>query len=492
MNGTTVDRIPTSPSAIIAEFNRLTAGSKREAAANRKVLADKSSIGMAFSPEMKEALYPIVGERAEGAYIWDVDGNRYVDILMGLGTNLFGHNPDFVREAIEARIAKGFPIGPQSELAGEVAALFCKLTGMERLTFSNTGTEAVMTAIRLARTATKRTRIALFANSYHGHADSMLTKPQRLEFIRRGALERTTGRWLEALHPLLNWMQFTSGVPSAPGVSRSIAGDVIVLDYGNPRSLEIIRSKAKSLAAVIVEPVQSKYQELQPREFLHSLREITAKSGTALIFDEMITGFRIHQGGAQAHFGVEADIATFSKIAGGGLPLSIIAGRNGIMNHIDGGPWSFGDDSRPDQTMTFFSGTFCRHPLALAAALATAKKLMDAGPGLQERLNARTTTLIERLNERMKVTRLPVTFAAFGSFFGIARTQSTISQRAINLLSILLLTRGVHLRSGDRAGFLSTAHSDADIDHVFNAFAGGLETLAALDLLPPTDRSSRP
>lgn len=492
MNDMTLDRIPMNPSAIIAEFNRFTPNSKRIAAENRKVLADKSSVGMAFSREMKEALYPIVAERAEGAYLWDVDGNRYVDILMGLGTNLFGHNPDFVRQAIEAQIAKGFPIGPQSELSGETAELFCKLTGMERVTFSNTGTEAVMAAIRLARTATRRTRIALFTNSYHGHADTVLTKAQRLEYIRRNVMQRTAGGQLAALHPLLKRFQFTRGVPSAPGVSPSLTGDVILLEYGDPRSLEIIRSKAKTLAAVLVEPVQSRHQELQPREFLHALREITAKNGTALIFDEMITGFRVHQGGAQAHFGVEADIATYSKIAGGGLPLSIIAGRNGIMDHIDGGPWSFGDDSRPDKIMTFFSGTFCRHPLALAAALATAKKLIEAGPQLQEQLNSRTAALVERLNKRMKVARLPVTFAAFGSFFGIARTQSAISQRAINLLSILLLSRGLHLRSGDRAGFLSTAHSDADIDHVFKVFADGLDTLAALDLFSLTDRSSRP
>ncbi|MCF1496234.1 aminotransferase class III-fold pyridoxal phosphate-dependent enzyme [Agrobacterium vitis] len=487
-----VDRMPVNPSAIIEEFNRLTPGSKRIAAENRKVLADKSSIGMPFSPEVKEALYPIVAERAEGAYLWDVDGNRYVDILMGLGSNLFGHNPDFIRHAMEQRLTKGFPIGPQSELAGEAAGLFCKLTGMERVTFSNTGTEAVMAAIRVARTATGRMRIARFTNSYHGHADPVLTKAQRVEYIRRGAIERTAGRRLEVLHPLLKWLQFTRGVPSAPGVPPSVAGDVMMLDYGNPRSLEIIRRKAKTLAAVLVEPVQSGYHELQPREFLHSLREITAESGIVLIFDEMITGFRIHQGGAQAHFGIEADIATYSKIAGGGMPLSIIAGRNGIMNHIDGGSWSFGDDSRPESIATFFSGTFCRHPLALEAALATARKLTEAGPQLQERLNARTAALVERLNEHMRVARLPVTFAAFGSFFGIARSQSAISQRAINLLSILLLTRGVHLRGGDRAGFLSTAHSDADIDHVFNAFAGGLDTLAALGLISPKDRSSRP
>lgn len=492
MNDMSVGRMQSDPAAIIAEFNRRTPGSKRIAADNRKVLADKSSIGMAFSPEVKEAFYSIVAERAEGAYLWDVDGNRYVDILMGLGTNLFGHNPPFIREAIAARLAKGFPIGPQSELAGETAALFCKLTGMDRVTFSNTGTEAVMTAIRLARTATGRRRIALFTGSYHGHADPVLTKASRIEYIRRGAIRRTSGGRLQALHPLLKRMQFTRGVPSALGVSRSVAGDVMLLDYGNLRSLDIIRAKAGQLAAVLVEPVQSRCPELQPHDFLHALREITRRSGTALIFDEMITGFRIHPGGAQAHFGIEADIATYSKIAGGGLPLSIVAGRGPFMDRIDGGPWAFGDGSAPRTPTTFFAGTYCRHPLALAAALATAKHLIEAGPALQQQLTDRTAALIARLNDRMLSTGLPVTFTAFGSFFSIALTQSAISQRAIDLLSIMLLTQGVHLRGGDRGGFLSTAHSDADVDHIFQAFAGGLNSLAALGLLAPPDRSTRP
>ncbi|ODN72176.1 aminotransferase class III-fold pyridoxal phosphate-dependent enzyme [Methylobrevis pamukkalensis] len=158
---------PVDAAAIVADFCRRTPGSKAASADNRRVLADKSSIGMAFSPEVKEAFYPVVAARADGAFLWDVDGNRYVDVLMGLGTNLFGHNPDFVREAVAERLRKGFPIGPQSELAGETAALYTRLTGMERLTISNTGTEAVMTAIRIARTATGRDRIALFTNSYH-------------------------------------------------------------------------------------------------------------------------------------------------------------------------------------------------------------------------------------------------------------------------------------------------------------------------------------
>jgi glutamate-1-semialdehyde 2,1-aminomutase len=479
-------RLHMDPAAIVAEYVRRTPGSKRLAEENRKVLADKSSIGMAFSPEVKEALYPIVAERAEGAHLWDIDGNRYVDILMGLGTNLFGHNPAFIREAVAQQLEKSFPIGPQSALSGETAALYCKLTGMDRITFSNTGTEAVMTALRIARTATRRDKVAVFTNSYHGHADPVLSKASRLEYIRRGAIARTAGGRLQAAHPLLKRLQFTRAHPSALGIPRSVSRDVMVLDYGNPRSLDILRRKAGSIAAVLVEPVQSRCPELQPREFLHELRAITARSGAALIFDEMITGFRIHPAGAQAYFGVEADLATYSKIAGGGLPLSIVAGRGRFMDHIDGGPWAFGDDSAPETPTTFFAGTFCRHPLALAAARATALHLIEAGPALQEQLTGRTTALVEGLNADARGAGLPVVFTCFGSFFGIALTQSAITQRAISLLSILLLTKGVHLRGGDRGGFLSTAHSDADIEHIREAFTGGLQTLAGLGLLPAT------
>ncbi|WGF87880.1 aspartate aminotransferase family protein [Marinivivus vitaminiproducens] len=477
---------------IIADFNLRTPGSKRMSAENRRVLADKSSIGLAFSNEIKEACYPIVAEHAEGAYLRDVDGNRYVDILMGLGTSLFGHNPPFIREAIEARLAQGFPIGPQSELAGETAGLFCQLTGMDRVTFSNTGSEAVMTAIRLARTATRRDRIAFFTSSYHGHFDAALSRATALEYYRKGALRRAASSApFRLARPLLERLMFTRGHPSALGIPKAASRDVLMLDYGNPRSLDVLRRKGSRIAAVIVEPVQTRCPEIQPRDFLHELRRITEASGTALVFDEMVTGFRVHPGGAQAHFGVQADLATYSKIAGGGLPLSVIAGRHRFMNHLDGGEWSFGDDSGPSTPTTFFAGTFCRHPLSLSAARATARHLLAEGPSLQEGLNARTADLVCRLNADARSDGLPVTFTGFGSFFAMALSQSAITPLALNLLSFLLLTRGVHLRGGDRGGFLSTAHSDADIDAVRVAFSEGLRTLADLGLLNRNDRSVR-
>ncbi|WP_118135831.1 aminotransferase class III-fold pyridoxal phosphate-dependent enzyme [Oceanicella sp. SM1341] len=468
--------------AIVAGFNARTPGSKRLAAEGRVHLADKSSIGPGFIRPLKEALYPIVAERAEGPFLHDVDGNRYVDILMGLGTSLFGHNPGFIREAVQERLEKGFPIGPQSELAGETAELFCRLTGMDRVTFSNTGSEAVMTALRIARAATGRNTVAIFTNSYHGHFDSTLATAPRLEYLRRGALRRH-GAAFRLARPLLERLMFTGARPYARGTPRGMVRDVILLDYANPRSLDILRRRAGKLAAVLVEPVQSRCPEIQPREFLHTLRDITAASGTALIFDEMVTGFRAAPGGAQEHFGVEADLATYGKIAGGGLPLSLIAGRGRFMDHVDGGAWSFGDASAPQVPTTFFAGTYCRHPLALAAARATARHLLEQGPALQEGLNARTQALVSRLEAQAQADGLPVQFTRFGSFFAIDLSRSRIAPQSVALLSLLLLTRGVHLRLGDRGGFLSTAHGEAETDHILAAFTEGLGTLAESGLI---------
>ncbi|MCW5623211.1 MAG: aminotransferase class III-fold pyridoxal phosphate-dependent enzyme [Burkholderiales bacterium] len=484
MNAPTLPPVQQHLQMLIDRHGRRTAGSKRSAAQFRPILADKSSIGFNFTPETKEICYPIVATRSDGARLWDVDGNEYVDILLGLGTNLFGHNPPFVRDAIAAQLAAGMQMGPQSPLTGPVAALVTELTGLERVTFSNTGTEAVMTAIRIARTATRRPRIAVFSNSYHGHHDAALMRAPISEYARRKLIARL-GRsaLLRPLARLLEGRMRTGAVPAVPGIPRSVARDVMVLEYGNPRSLDALKDHHRDIAAVLVEPVQSRCPELQPREFLQALRGLTAETGVALVFDEMVTGFRIHAGGAQAHFGVRADIATYSKVAGGGLPLSIIAGSARFMDHIDGGPWQFGDDSAPRVPTTFFAGTFCRHPLALAAAQAVLLAIKTAGPALHAGLNARSAALVARLNAFTGDARLPVRFTCFGSFFAVAMTQSALSPLAQLLLSYNLMIRGIHLRVGDRGGFLCTTHTDADIDTIFTAFRDSLVALHEATLI---------
>lgn len=460
--------------SLIERYTQRTVASKQYAQSYRSVMADKSALGLGFSAELKELCYPIVAQRYAGSRLWDIDGNEYVDILMGLGINLLGHNPACVTDALTAQLAKGFSISPQAELAGEVAELIAELTGVERVTFSNTGTEAIITAIRIARAATGRNKIALFTNSYHGHSDQTLVRATLAEYAKK-AVNRKLDRinWLKALlYPFrapLNSVN-PKAVPAVIGIPASVADNVLVLEYGNPASLEVIRAHRRELAAVLVEPVQSRVPQLQPREFLQQLRQLTQTTGTALIFDEMVTGFRIHPGGAQAWFNVEADIVTYSKIVGGGLPMSVIAGKAAYLDHIDGGIWNYGDASAPQTKTTFFAGTFCKHPLALAAAKATLLHLKASGADLQTRLNQRTAELVNRLNADMQADGIPIRLTHFGSFFAIDSSASTVSEMAVALLSYHLLWRGIHLRPGDKGGFLSTAHRDADIALIHQSF----------------------
>lgn len=478
MNASTLPAAERHLLALVEAFTARTPRSKQLAAQYRPVFADKSSIGLRFAPDIKEICYPLVVDRAAGAQLWDVDGNAYTDILLGLGLNLFGHNPPFVREALLAQLERGFAIGAQHPLVGETAALVAALTGAERVCFSNTGTEAVMTAIRIARAHTRRPCIVTFTNSYHGHHDSALMRAPVAEYARKRLIEKAQGRpWLAPLAAVARTFGSSGAVPAFPGVSAAAAREVLVLEYGHPRSLDVIRRRARDIAAVLVEPVQSRAPELQPREFLQQLRTLTAERGIVLVFDEMVTGFRVHPGGAQAHFGVQADLATYSKIAGGGLPLSVIAGRAACMDHIDGGSWQYGDDSAPRTATTFFAGTFTKHPLSLVASHALLSRLQAEGPALQQRLNACTQALVQRLNSHLAAAGMPVMFTDFGSFFAIAASRSRLPERARQLLSFHLLLRGVHLRAGDVGGFLSTEHGPAEIDHVFTAFTDSFAAL---------------
>ncbi|BAZ30177.1 aminotransferase class-III [Cylindrospermum sp. NIES-4074] len=445
----------------ITRYNQKTKTSKQQAQTYRPILADNKTL-VGFNPVLKELFYPIVAKRSLGSNIWDIDGNEYIDVTMGFGSNLFGHNPPFIKAALQEQLDKGIQIGPQAELAGEVAQLICELTKMDRVAFSNTGTEAVMTALRLARTATNRSKIVMFAGSYHGHFDGTLVKPVTVD----GNLQ---------------------SVPLAPGITPNLVADVLVLDYGNFQSLEIIKAHSNELAAVIVEPVQSRRPDLQPKAFLHQLRELTKELGIVLIFDEMVTGFRIHPGGAQAWFGVEADIATYGKIVGGGMPMGVIAGKASIMNAIDGGMWNYEDASYPQAKKTFFAGTFCKHPLALAAAKAVLQHLKIQGFLLQQQLNQRTSHFVERLNNYFQEEELPIKMTNFGSLFGPASSGSHASSEnpessGFDLLYYHLIDRGIILRGS--GGFLSTAHTDTDIDRMIEAVKSSIEELREGYFLP--------
>jgi glutamate-1-semialdehyde aminotransferase/acyl carrier protein len=432
--------------ALMARYNHRTQESKRMTQAYRAVLAD-TRVSAGFRLPWKELVYPIVGTRAEGARLWDVDDNEYVDLVMGFGVNLFGHSPPFIVKALAEQLKQGIQIGPQSRMAGQVAELFSTLTGMERMTFCNTGSEAVMAALRLARTVTGRKKIALFAGSYHGITDEVLARTQTIAGSRKT-------------------------VPAATGIMPNMSENVLVLDYGRPETLELLETQGEELAAVLVEPVQSSRPELQPTEFLCKLRGLTEKSGTALIFDEMITGFRLHPGGAQAWFGVQADIATYGKVIGGGMPIGIVAGKAAYLDAVDGGMWTYGDDSYPQTNQTFFAGTFSKHPLAIAAAWAVLNHLKDAGPGLQQQLNERTAQMAARLNAYFEQADVPAQVRYCGSLF-----RFVISGEAAfsTLLIYHLLEKGIFI--ADRGGFLSTAHTTKDIDFIVGAIEESVEDL---------------
>ncbi|MBW4594267.1 MAG: amino acid adenylation domain-containing protein [Brasilonema angustatum HA4187-MV1] len=437
--------------ALIARYTKRTQGSKQAKQSYHHVLAD-SRAAAGFRPSIKEMVYPIVCDRSVGSRFWDVDGNEYVDITMGFGVHLFGHNPPFVIEALQEQIKLGIQLGPQSSLAGEVAELLCELTGTERVTFCQSGTEAVMTSLRLARTATGRTKIVLFSGSYHGHFDGVLARAQASDDEQ-------------------------VSVPFAPGISPHMVEDVVVLDYGDPGALEYIEAHAHELAAVLVEPVQSRRPDLQPKEFLQHLRQVTAKAGTVLIFDEIITGFRIHPGGAQKYFGVKADLATYGKISGGGLPFAAVAGKATLMNAIDGGQWNYGDDSYPEAERTFFAGTFNKYSLALATARAVLKHLKNQGSGLQEQLNQRTAQLAQTLNTFFQQEHVPIQVVYFGSLFRFS------FKKNLDLFFYHLIEKGVYVWEG-RTCFLSTAHTTADIQYVIQAVKESVAQMQAEGFLP--------
>jgi glutamate-1-semialdehyde-2,1-aminomutase len=440
----------------IQHYNERTKTSKQISQQIRPFLADNKASSL-FSLPLKEISYPIVGKRSFGSKIWDVDGNQYIDLIMGYGVNLFGHNPPFIKQAIAEQLDLGIHLGTQSEVAGEVAELICELTQMERVAFSNTGTEAIMTAIRLARTVTNRNKIALFSGSYHGHFDGTLGKVQGEN---------------ETLHT----------VPMAPGIPANLVKDILVLEYGNPQSLDIIKDHDRELAAVLVEPVQTSNLSLQPKEFLQQLRQLTTEAGIALIFDEMVSGFRIHPGGAQAWFGIEADLATYGKVVGGGMPIGVIAGKAAYMDAIDGGMWDYGDDSYPQVKKTFFAGTYCKHPLAMAAARAVLQHIKSHGSSLQQQLNQRTSHFAQQLNAYFEEEKLPLQIEYFGSVFGFTTSKDSASPSMMQLLLYYnLIDKGILFRGN--GGFLSTAHTDEDINSIIQAVRDSITELRNGDFL---------
>ena len=439
--------------ALIRRYSEHTTASKQRAQAYRGKLADTRSMRL-FRTETKEMVYPIVGQRADGARFWDIDDNEYVDIAMGIGTHLCGHHPPFIAKAVQEQLQHAVQTGPVANLGGEVADLICDLTGMERVLFGVTGTGAVKGALRLARTVTGRDKFVMFQNAYHGQSDDTLVIPD----INGDPLQST---------------------PMVPGIPLQHVENVIILPYDEDKSLEIIKKHAHELAAVLVEPVQSRSPGLQPKAFLKELRQLTSDTNVPLIFDEVITGFRVHPGGAQAWFGVEADLVTYGKAVGGGMPVSVIAGKATYLDRVDGGMWSYGDASYPQLETTFIGSTFEMHPLAMATSRALLQHLKQEGPALQQRLNQRTEQLVDTLNGLFEQEEVPIKVTNFGSLFRFAWKNNlsyVFQPLEIDLFYYHLALKGVYIWEG-RTCFLSTAHTDEDIAHIVKAVE---ETIAEM------------
>lgn len=440
---------------LISQYNQKTIGSKNQAQQSRAFMADPRVVS-GFSPATKEIVYPLIVNKSLGSHLWDVDGNEYIDALNGFGSNFFGYQPKFIKKALQQQIELGYEIGPQHELAAEVSQLVCEFTGADRAALCNTGSEAVLGAMRIARTVTGRSLIVAFSGSYHGIAD---------EVIVRGT-------------------KSLRSFPAAPGIMPEAVQNMLILDYGTDESLQIIRERVQELAAVLVEPVQSRRPEFQPVAFLKELREITEQASTTLIFDEVITGFRMHPGGAQALFGIKADLATYGKVIGGGLSIGVIAGKKQFMDALDGGFWQYGDDSVPEAGVTYFAGTFVRHPLTLAATKATLTYLKAQGPNLQKKLNAETDRLAGLMNQACSQQQLPIYVASFSSLWKIKFKEE---HKHNELLFTLMRLKGIHIWDNFPC-FLTQAHTPAEINRIADVFAESALELATAGFLGFNDR----
>ncbi|OJY79145.1 MAG: non-ribosomal peptide synthetase [Rhizobium sp. 60-20] len=429
---------------------------------HREHLADPRSAS-GFRVDWKEMVFPIVCDHSKGAYIWDIDGNQYVDLVNGFGQTAFGHAPDFVIDAVKDQADRGFAIGPQTPLAGEVAKTIAEMTGHERVTFCNTGSEAVMAAMRLARAVTGRDRVVVFANDYHGQFDEVLVKGRN-----------------RADKPI--------ALPVASGIPMASVSNMTVLHYGAPESIDFIRANASDIAAVIIEPIQSRHPELQPRQFVQELRDIATQSEFALVFDEVVTGFRVDPGGMQAIWGIKGDMATYGKVVAGGMPIGVLVGSPRFMDALDGGLWTYGDNSVPMTAPTFFAGTFVRHPLTLAAANAVLHHIKGEGSALYDRVAERTEALVAEIRADLARRGIADVVHGYKSWFA---TDFSSQDPLGALFYAQMRLNGVHIQDGYPC-FLTTAHTEDDFRSIAKAFRDSLDAMQAAGIFSTQEEPSSP
>ena len=393
---------------------------------------------------------PFFTERADGAYLWDVEGKRYIDYVGSWGPMIVGHNHPTVREAVERAIRNGLSFGTPCPAEVTMAETIVSLIpSVDMVRMVNSGTEATMSAIRLARGATGRSKIVKFEGCYHGHGDSFLVK------AGSGAL--------------------TFGVPTSPGVPKASADLTLTLPYNDIDAATLLfTQEGKEIAGLIIEPVAGNMNCIPPKEgYLQALRELCTEHGVLLIFDEVMTGFRVALGGAQAYYGITPDLTCFGKIIGGGMPVGAYGGRRDLMEQIaPAGP-------------IYQAGTLSGNPVAMAAGLAMLQLIQ--APGFYEDLTARTVRLTDGILAEAKKAGVPFSVNRVGAMFGLFFTDETVESyaqattadvAAFNRFFHGMLERGVYLApSAFEAGFVSSAHSD---DVIAETIATAAEVFATL------------
>ena len=381
--------------------------------------------------------YPRFLDRGLGSRVWDVDGKEYIDLIGSWGPLILGHCCEAVEQAVSEAIRKGLSFGAPTAAEVDMAQLVCEMTGIEMVRMVNSGTEAVMSALRLARGATGRSKIIKFAGCYHGHTDAMLVK------AGSGAL--------------------TGGAPDSAGVPAEIAGDTLTANYNDLSSVEaLLKANPGQVAAVIVEPVAANMGVVPPQPgFLQGLRKLCDESGALLIFDEVITGFRLAPGGAQEYFDVRADLVTYGKIIGGGMPVGAYGGSRKLMEQVAPlGP-------------VYQAGTLSGNPVAMAAGIAQLR-ILKSDPAIYENLERRGAMLEKGL--RGALTGIPAQVNRVGSLLTVFFTENPVNSydaaRSSDLEQfrswyLSLLEQGIYAAPSQfEAMFLCNAHTDEEIERI--------------------------
>ncbi len=387
---------------------------------------------------------PIYFERGEGAYLYDVDGNAYIDYVGSWGPMILGHSNPFIVDAVKTELDKGLGFGAPTEIETSLAKKICQLMpSIELVRMVSSGTEATMSAIRLARGYTKRDKIVKFEGCYHGHSDSLLVK------AGSGAL--------------------TLGVPTSPGVPNDLAKHTLTLEYNNLDSVKALFSRmGEEVGCIIVEPVAGNMNCIPPKEgFLQGLRTLCDDYGSLLIFDEVMTGFRVALGGAQAYYGVKPDLTTLGKVIGGGLPVAAFGGRREIMEEIAPlGP-------------VYQAGTLSGNPLSMASGLAMLS-ILEADDSFYQNLSDNTEYLVNGIVNAANTSNVSMTANNVGGMFGLFFSSeekvinfSQVSECDIDLFKKFhrsMLNQGIYFApSAYEAGFISAAHSKEELDKTIHA-----------------------